>query len=309
MEHSSTVPTPPAAWLLLLRCQDKWLVQGVYDTPDDPELLREQASCLEYGNELRIVRDDPSLAVLHHGLWIHTPASLNARDNWFLRYQSQLAPYLFDPRVAQVFTFSTGKLLDPRSTFKSIPGGPCPLPQGATWPVCGFCDSKMVLVGVLDFRQFDAVKMPRGSLVLHGCPECGLCANRETWSVHWLLAEEPLEIHGDLNVNVELGTPWLVSEYPTPEFAVLDKIFRTGGSSPAESAPYLNFACPTDKVGGHANWIQGEDDFRAEYPNATYLYIGQMTGEDESLRRWDSPIVYLMYSPDTGETIASLQSF
>lgn len=309
MPHTPTTPTTPAAWLLLLRCQDQWLVQGVYDSPDDPELLREYAEGPEYDNEMRIVRDDPGLAVLHHGLFTHTPAALTARDNWFWRYQSRLAPYLIAPRVAQVFTFSAGKLVDPLSTFKAKPGGPCPLPAWREWPLCGYCNSKMVMVGVLDFRQFEEVKVPRGSLVLHGCPECAFCADRETWSVNWLIEGEPLQIHGDINQEVEIGTRWRATEYPTPTMEQLDQLFPRVGTRASERAPWLNFSCPSEKVGGHAHWIQEEEDFKKEYPDDSYVYIGQMTGEDESLRNWDTPIVYLMHSPTTGQTIASLQSF
>jgi hypothetical protein len=307
MQHTSTRPPTPAAWLLLLRCQDQWLVQGVYDSPDDPELLRQYAEAPQYDNEMQIVRDDPSLAVLHHGLSTHTPAGLTARDNWFGRYQRRLTLYLVTPRVAQVFTFSAGKLVDPLSSFKAKPGGPCPLPRGVAWPLCGYCQTKMVMVGVLDFRQFEEVKVPRGSLVVHGCPQCAFCADRETWSVNWLIEGEPLDIHGDMNQEVEIGTRWWATEYPTPTFTELDQLFPR--NTPAyESAPWLNFSCQAEKVGGHPNWIQEEDDFKKEYPDDSYLYIGQMTGEDESLRGWDSPVVYLMYSTRTGETIASLQS-
>ncbi len=308
-KHTPTSPPTPSAWLLLFRCQDEWLVQGVFDALDHPELLRELAGASEYGNEMEVVRDDPSLAVLHRGLSSHSPEWLTARDIWFARYQARLSPYLVAPQVAHVFTFSHCQLLDPLCTFKAAAGGPCPLPADQEWPVCGYCNSQMVMVGVLDFRQFTAVNVPRGSLVLHGCPECSLCADRETWSVCWLREGVPLTIHGDINQEVSLGTRWLVTEYPTPTMDALDRLFPRTRASVGERATYLNFACSADKVGGHANWIQGDEDFKRDYPTGDYVFIGQMTGDDESLCRWDSPVVYLMYSPTTGETIASLQSF
>jgi hypothetical protein len=160
----------------------------------------------------------------------------------------------------------------------------------------------MVMVGELDFRSYAEVAVPRGSLVLHGCPACCLCADEETWSVHWLVEGESLEIHGDATAQVLLGTRWYVTEYPTPEF---EEFPPETGSLAAEGTIYFNFVCGTDKVGGHLFWIQGA----TEEMDPGLVYIGQMTGEDASLIKWDSPIVYLFYAPETQRTIAWLQSF
>ncbi len=308
MPHRLTTPATPEAWLLLLRCQQAWLVHGVFDAPDSPELLQRHTDSLRFGNDLRIVRDDPALAVVHSGLSAHTPSWLRARDNWFLRYAAQLEPYLVDARIAQAFTFEKGKLSDPLSSFKAKRGGPCPLPRGTPWPACRFCSTPMVMVGVLDFRQFTEVCVPKGSLVVHGCPQCGFCADEETWAVHWLVEGEPVELHGDANADIEVGRRWWITDYPTPPFAELDELgesLRKPGSSRKEQALYFNFTATCDKVGGQVFWIQDDHEFA----DTDFVFIGELTGDDESLCRWDSPVVYLMYSPTTGKTIASLQSF
>jgi hypothetical protein len=288
--------------------QEDWLVYGVFDRPDSPKLLADRVDVESYDNVVRIVRDDPSLDVVYHGLSTHTPSWLRARDNWFLRYQTKLEPYLIDPRVAQVFTFAKGKLSDPLSSFKAARGGPCPLPRGAPWPACGFCSTPMAMVGVLDFREFSEVSVPKGSLVVHGCPACPFCADEETWAIHWLIEGEPYELHGDLNAIVEVGTRWWVTEYPTPDPETceeLEKSLPKSGSDLEEWSLFENFSSLTDKVGGHEFWIQRDDKFT----DPSYVFIGQMTGGEESLIGWDSPIIYLMYSPKTGKTIAWLQSF
>jgi hypothetical protein len=300
MPHRLTTPAPPEAWLLLFRSDDGWRVCGEYESPDHPELLQQRASFLEHGHEMQIVRDDPALDVLHDGLWLSKPVDLRVRDNWFLRHAAALEPYLVEPRVATAFTYSPGKLTDPLCTFKADTAGPCPLPKGTPWPECGSCNTPLVMVGVLDFRGFTEIPVRRGSLVLHGCPSCGLCADEETWSLHWLLEGAPLDLHGDPSAEVQLGTRWQITEYPTPEWQELKAIETLRH----ERSMYLNFVSSFDKVGGHVYWIQGD-----EFVNTPYVYIGQMTGEDESLRYWDSAVVYLMYSFQTGKTIASLQSF
>jgi hypothetical protein len=308
MPHRLTTPATPEAWLLLLRCQQEWLVYGVYDAPDHPELLQSRADALKDGCELRIECDDPALVVVHHGLSTHTPSWLRARDNWFLRYSSQLEPYLVDPRTAQAFTFETGKMSDPLSSFKPKRGGPCPLPRGTPWPACRFCSTPMVTVGVLDFREFTEVRVPKGSLVVHGCPACGFLGNEETWAVHWLIEGEPLDIHGDATADVDVGTRWWITDYPTPPGLALEELeesLRNPGSFLKEQSLYFNFTTSFDKVGGHVFWIQDDD----ELADTSCVFIGELTGDDESLRSWDSPVVYLMYSPTTGKTIASVQSF
>jgi hypothetical protein len=299
MSHRLTTPTPPAAWLLLLRSDGHWLVHSAHEAPDHPDLLRERESCLEHGHEVQVLRDDPALEVVHHGLSTRRPVDLCVRDNWFLRHAAALEPHLNQPRVATAFTFAPGKLDDPLCTFKAGPGGPCPLPKGTPWPACGYCETPLVMVGVLDFRDLQEIAIPHGSLVLHGCPSCGLCADEPTWSLHWLLVGDPFELHGDANATVQLGTPWHIAEYLTPTWQALESI----ESLRSEQAVHQNFVSFFDKVGGHPFWLQGDP-----FAGTPLTFIGQMTGEDESLSFWDSAVVYLMYSPATGETIASVQS-
>lgn len=310
MPHVRTLPPPPDAWLVVREClhvkntatHSRFTVFGVFDAPDSPAALACAAEYQDDEHRTIIVPDAPDLPFPRDGFWCDSPAGIRSRDIWFERHAASLEPYLVDPRTAQVFTYACGKLTDPLCTFRPIKGigCPCPLPAGVPWPTCRFCNTDMVTVGGLDFREFRDVAVPSGSVVVHGCPACGFCGNEETWSVHWLRVGEPLTIHGDMNADVELGTRWLVTEYPTP----LDDELRTGPLA-GERAIYRNFNCPAPKVGGHAGWIQGDETLE----NDLFVFIGQLTGEDESLHLWDSPMVYLLYAPQTGKTIASLQSY
>ena len=303
------MPTPPDSWLFVRRYPElspksgRPMSQafGIFEDPNSAEALACFAEFFDPEYPLTTERDEPALQVSHYGFWCHSPAELRSRDIWFERHAAKLERYLVDPRTAQVFTYARGNLASPLSTYRPIGHGacPCPLPAGAPWPQCRFCQTNMVTVGVLDFHSFREFSFPGRSLVLHGCPACGFCANEETWSVHWLREDEPFTLHGDIESEVELGTPWLVTEYPRPPYDEFEE-----NAMGDETDSYVNFSCPTTKIGGHPAWIQGD-----ETRDTPFVYIGQMTGEDESLYRWDSAIVYLLYSPQTGETLASVQSY
>src|SRR5437870_5146572 len=107
MRHKNTIPTPPVAWLVVT---DYGAVIGVFPCRDDPDLLALVKEETASGRPVSIMLDNPSLKVIYYGIDIYNPSCLTARDNWFHRYQSVLENHLRDPRIAQVFTFSPGKL-------------------------------------------------------------------------------------------------------------------------------------------------------------------------------------------------------
>jgi hypothetical protein len=214
-----TSPKPPDAWLVVYEYKSgEKRVQAIVESPGDSTViaLRSQAKSFEYPpSELvkcEVIKDDPALEVVHSGIPIINPACLTARDNWFNRYETLLRPHLKTPKPATVFTFAKGALSDPLQSHKSSKEGPFPLPKGATWPVCVFCEKKMSFLGVLDFRDSKLVAAPNGSLVLHVCEACG------AWESHaatWIMVDQDVEIIESPN-PILAGSRWETNEFLTP---------------------------------------------------------------------------------------------
>jgi hypothetical protein len=316
MKHQPTVPTPPDAWLLLgeYRYKDgeqagqivgKPISFGAFASPDDPEL---QACAKKHRGDwgtFRIAQDHPSLEILHYDLVIRSAPCLTARDIWFKRHEFVLEPHLRDPRIAQVFTFAQGALTDPLTSHKSSAGGPFAFPRGKPWPVCGFCSSRLAFLGALDFRQHDTVPVPHGSLVLHICNECGVTPDRETWSITWLTEHDDIDIRGDRDQELQVGTRWHATDWPTLAFRAEE--LTDNGPFLQEDSIFLNFTCFADKVGGHNFWIQG-DRTPVDSNGQPMTYIGQMIGSRD-IEIGDMGIAYLFFSPITGETVMEVQYF
>ncbi len=306
MRHRRTIPTPPDAWLVVQGRS----VLGAFPTRDDPELqamLRE--SHLE--SSASVLLDHPSVQVLHYAIVPSNPSWLTARDNWFERHWALLEPHLRDPWTATVYTFAPGKLIDPLLSHKSSKDGPFAFPRGKEWPRCGFCNSRLGFLGALDFRRAADRRLPRGSLVLHVCTECGTCADREAWSITWIKEDDEIDILGDPTKPILVGTPWDVTEYPLPEPGPSTEELAAALSG--ESGFINNFSCLTDKVGGHVFWIQTEDgrcineDSFISDEGEPMTYIGQF-GDSPDIEIGDGGIAYLLYSRRTGETIMYPQS-
>ena len=312
MKHARTIPRPPDAWLVVQSYGvHLHKVIGAFPSRDDPQLLAlaHQRSRELPDASIEIHCDQPSLAVSHYGLVIWNPAWLRARDTWFERYESILEPHLREPRLAQVFTFSTGRLTDPLTTHKSSADGPFAFPRGADWPRCGFCEQRLAFLGTLDFRVYTALALPGSTLVLHICKECGACSNPETWSLTWLKEGAPIEIMGDSEKEVLVGTRWFATEYPLP--ATYAKDLVSTGTFLDEDSIYFNFSCFADKIGGHAFRIQGHyinDATPTDRQGNSMVYIGQFIGSAD-VEIGDTGIAYLYYSPGTGETVMEPEYF
>ena len=196
MFHSPTKPAPPDAWLVIRESSYRnprfglptsRKVIGAFARADDPELRDLVEKELEGSpGAISVELDRPDLRVTHYGVAIESPCWLTCRDIWFQRHWSILEPHLCDPQVAQVFTFSPGELRDPRISHKSSATGPFTFPRGATWPSCRFCQKRMAFLGALDFRGPRPVSGPQGTLVLHVCDHCGVCADPEAWTLTWI---------------------------------------------------------------------------------------------------------------------------
>jgi hypothetical protein len=310
MKHQPTHPTPPEAWLVVLE-QAGRSGQAAFPAQDDPGLLAYLQECQNYPQpeRFRIMRDDPSLDISYSGLTISNPCWLTVRDNWFQRHQQILDNHLRDPRVAQVFTYAPGALRDPLTSLKSSADGPCPLPSGSAWPVCGLCEQRMAFVGVLDFREYSVGALPGDSLVLHICKECLYYFDPTARALTWIARDEAIEVQGDQAQQVSVGTRWFVTEYPTPAFYAEDlagEQLQTA-SFLDEKGIFFNFTCFADKVGGHVFWIQ-EDNTPADSQGHPMVYIGQLTGSDD-VHLGDCGLACIFYSPNTTETEMIIQFF
>jgi len=280
-------------------------VVGAFPSRDDPELLARLEEPKGFLARVSVVLDDPSLKVCHYGMIIHNPSWLTARDHWFERYWSILETHLRDPRTAEVFTLESGRLTDPFVTHKSSPTGPFPFPRGMSWPTCGLCNARLAFLGVLDCRRVTIAPLPRGSIVLHVCNECGVPGDREAWSVNWIKEGDEIEILGDLERQTLVGKSWHATEYLKP--ATYAKDLASDGLFPAEHGIYFNFSCFADKVGGHLWWIQG-DETPTDSGGRPMTYVGQFVGTDQ-IEIGDTGLAYLFYSPHTGETVMVTQCF
>jgi hypothetical protein len=313
MIHSPTTPAPPEAWVVIRDYHFSNARSGLPTTrkviaafprPDDPDLLdlveKERA---DGSVTITVERDRADLPVTHYGLAIKSPCWLTCRDIWFQRYASILEPHLSDPQVAQVFTFSSGELRDPLLSHKSSATGPFAFPCGAAWPSCGFCHTRMAFLGALDFRDYRAVPVPQGALVLHVCKECGVCADPEAWKLTWIKEGEPVEILGDGNRQVLVGTRWFAMEYPRP--ANYPRDLTDSGYFLDEDSIYRNFSCFADKIGGHVFRIQGhyvDDAPPTDSRGHPMVYIGQFIASSD-VEIGDGGIAYIYYSPATEETV------
>jgi hypothetical protein len=300
----NTTPTPPEAWLFVYSVTNgRRVVGGIADSPQDPELVTalKRFQDVPIQRTLEIIRDDPSLDVNYSGIWIHNPACLTARDNWFKRYAHILDGYLQNPRRTQVFTFAEGKLTDPLQSHKSTANGPFPWPRRVSWPVCSPCGKRLAFVGVLDFRQFSEFKLPGESLVLHACQRC-----YETYLATWISRKAGVSTRGKRGSGeVSVGTRWETTDFPTP-FTYADEVTDSGPFL-AETGVFTSFCCFADKIGGHIFWIQG-DCTPIDSTGTAMTFIGQFAGSPD-VELGDSGFAYVFFSVETGETKIVMQSF
>jgi hypothetical protein len=311
MKHQRTTPKTPEAWLLVRQGH----AIGAFPSAFDPELLAMRRKERDPRNPLTVVRDEPSLQVNYYGLLIQNPSWLTARDNWFQRYSDILESHLRDPAQATVYTLAPGRLTDPLMTHKSSRKGPFPFPRGKEWPRCGLCGARLGCFGVMDFRKAADSRIPRGALVLHGCAEHGhgVVSDHEAWAITWIKEGDDLEIRGNSRKKVLVGTPWQATEYPLPLAGAQPSDLVDSGPFLDEYSLHFNFSCFADKVGGHVFWIQPRDDLWNEPSYVSengepMMYIGQFT-DSPDIEIGDCGLVYLLYSPRTGETIIEAQCF
>lgn len=309
--ETRTIPTPPPAWLAVYCYSDgERRVGEILESPCDEKLLSHLSHLAQLAKDhasgypsLLIIRDDPSLDVLHSGITIQNPACLTARDNWFVRYGRVVEPYLRDAKRADVFTFAPGELADPFSTFKSSANGPFPIRKGASPPICELCQAQQAFIGVLDFRNGGKGGIPHGSLVFHGCSACGVMSSH---SFYWLEESDAVELCCiEPASQVLVGTRWKVVDYLTP--CTYPEEITSDSAFLREREIFQNFSVIGDKVGGHLFWIQGEN-IPIDSTGRPMTFIGQFTGSRD-VAIGDAGLAYIFYSFYTGETEFVFQDY
>jgi hypothetical protein len=164
-------------------------------------------------------------------------------------------------------------------------------------------------MGVLDFRAINEVcnlHVPGSALALHGCPtsRCGF-TKPENWAITWLGDGDEIEIIGDPQRAVELGTAWDSVDFPTVAYhgeSLTDDRFFT-----MEGSIFQNFTCYGPKIGGHVFWIQG-DQTPVDRNGKPMTFIGQCFGTSE-VEIGDGGIAYIFFSSTTNQTEVITQSY
>ena len=293
-------PGTPDPWLAVIAPGREDYVIRIADSEqavDIPRLKKEWIIRIQSGDEIVVVKDNPSLRVHYRsslycvGDLQEGPVQLAARRNWFLRYKHILDPHLANPLPTLVHFYERRPLEDPLCTMRSTRDGPFLFPKDADWPRCGNCGEPMAFIGTLDFREYrrigGLVRLPEGSLVLHGCDRCTIpCTDDKSTSLTWITSEMPLGLraatdqYGDA---VEVGRAYQTIEFPTPALYAED--LSDDADFLKESAIYQNFTCPLDKVGGHLRWIQS-DETPCDGNGNPMQFVGQFTGSrDVQTRR------------------------
>jgi hypothetical protein len=313
-------PGTPDPWLAVIApSREDYVIQVASSEQafDVCGLKKEWINWINRGDEIVVVRDDPSLRVHYSGgLYVGGdldagPVLLAARRNWFLRYKSILNAHLANPRSALVYFYERHPLDDLLGTMRSTRAGPFPFPKNADWPRCGDCGEPMAFIGVMDFRGFhrlgELIHVPVGSLVLHGCDRC-TCAGEKATSLTWVTSEMSLELRvgPDRPENaIEVGRAYETIEFSTPALYAEDLSDDPDFSK--EWGIYKNFTCPLSKVGGHIFWIQG-DETPCDANGNPMHFVGQFIGSRD-VELGDSGSIYVFFSDETRETKAVLQFY
>jgi hypothetical protein len=309
-------PDAPAPWLAVISPgMEDYIIQvasSMHDL-DLSELRNKWINWIKLGHDIVAMQDSPAVKAQYRGgLWAcgETPALLTARRNWFQRYRTILEPHFRDPVPAIIHFYKRRLPDDLLCTMRSTESGPFPFLKGGDWPRCGHCQERMAFIGVLDFRNYNRVgkvQVPRGALVLHGCDQCTIpCTDDKSCSLTWITPEQKIELWGrEKKSTIEVGIPWETIEFPTPSYPDFDP--AQDADFAKEHAPWDNFACPLNKIGGHIRWIQDPYEPLDRDGNGMH-YIGQFT-ETKDVELADSGIVYIFYSEQTQETKAVLQYY
>ncbi|MEM7164233.1 MAG: leucine-rich repeat domain-containing protein [Planctomycetota bacterium] len=238
-----------------------------------------------------VLRASAALDVTHHGWPIQSEAAIAARELWVQRYARLLATQIKRGRRTRLFLFEHAPLTDPRSTYQGAPGGPCPIPDGRSWPTCHACgDVPMAFHGCLDFRRAQALcAAPEATLVAHVCQRCAHP------HLEWLAPDEPYQLVGEACVAaVRIGAPYEVTDLPVHP-KTWEKLEECG-----ERSSYNHVTICATKIGGHPLWDQHDETPRG------FAVIGQLRG---TLYRdiGDSGAVTICHNPKRGETVGITQ--
>lgn len=334
-------PTLPAPWRVLDRAQDGRLWEVSLEENEEAAKRRADADQREalqrqnfpagekpdhvsqeefdawiadmrsrYAADHIVARDAPELPVTgrYELASSATPAGLKAREIWFQRFREVLRDALPAPRRALVFLLEERMPCQPFRTFVAH------LKEDAASnrPSCPECGRPYDVAILLNFIHHGLpFRLPAASLFLYTCREDHW--DLDAWAEMWLERADAINRATFVLKEAQTclsGPPVWVTEYETR--AVDEDAFDTSAEawprfSDSWEKRYRLFALQTTKAGGVPGWIQGSDVPNDKAGNPMH-FIGQVAST-EFLEMGDSGILYLFYSPETGETRRVMQFY
>ncbi len=196
---------------------------------------------------------------------------------------------------------------DLRSSLRSGPMGPAPLPKGAEWPCCPHCGEPALFSQSVDVRDIGfADLLPGTTLVIFACNDCledGQWQNCST--VVWLGCEDKIELkdRGDTSPLMQRAQwygPELIDHHDLPKDAQEDLDHMEKHSDATYCALPQSYG---SKVGGVPAYLQQEDVFYDRNGNVME-YIAQISTPEHISA---GGLGYVSYSAATGETYIDFQ--
>lgn len=234
--------------------------------------------------------------------------ALKAREIWFQRFRELLEPALPPARRATLFLLEERA---PRSPFRTFAVKLKGRSRQLKLPKCPECGKACDVAINLNFTHHDLpFRLPGFSLLLQTCSEHNGVA--DWWHCRWLSRTAKPELQALLkSAEVTLAGPAVkVVEYDD-EAVDEELIHRSGPKAEAYhdswEKTYGLFASSHTKVGGGVFWIQGNPGLM-DSAGKPLQFIGQV-GSNEFIEMFDAGILYILYSPDTQETVLSTQCY
>jgi len=264
----------------------------------------------DFSTDYRVVRDSPDLPVIgSNGLAAEiTPCGLKAREIWFQRYREVIGPGLPPARRSLLFLRETRLPCHPLRTFAAQ------IQEDAAFkrPVCAGCGQPCGIAVHLNLTHHRLpFRVPAASLLLYTCTEHN--AQAECWHGAWLDREKAVRHNMKILKQAtacESGVPVWVTEYEN------DKVDKEAFDRNAPAWPrfsdsrekdYDMFAFKGTKLGGAPGWVQSPR-VPKDRNHQRMEFLAQISST-EFLEMADSGILYLFYSPETGETSKVVQFY
>jgi hypothetical protein len=257
----------------------------------------------DFSTDYSVVPDSPDLPVIGSNRLAAqcTRSGLKAREIWFQRYRDVIGPGLPPARRSLLFLKESRQPRHPLRTFVAQIAKDAPFQR----PACPDCGEPCDIAAHLNMtRHRLPFRVPAPSMLLYTCTEHN--AQAECWHEAWLDRAEA--VHHNVQIlkhaiACESGVPVWVTEYED------DKVDQAVFDRHAPAWPRFNdsqerwygiIALQGTKIGGAPGWIQ--PPYVPKDQNLQRMELLAQIASTEFLEMADSGILYLFYSPETGET-------